>query len=300
MTNMKASWKTSLAGVGMILTGLLALVHMAQTGHYDATSATTAFGGISGGIGLIFARDHNVSSEDAGVSPAQVQAVKSIAQNTGATMTKVVGLVLLTIGLSAGYSAKAQSTNSTNGQTVIAAMPATNLLGLLGMPSLGAGWSAFAQGFVDDIPYVSNSIVSFDTGVLYNKSDTHGKVGAYAAITVPISQQADVGLGGFYQNRQFGNAEVNLTLGTTVSNLFGVGKYIIGPVFAFASSGPDYDFAKGSDGKAIGVGSYNAAGFKKKITVGKSLELDINVGTENISCIPGIGWFGGFTLTKHF
>lgn len=231
------------------------------------------------------------SDEAQHITPAMLEAVQQV-HDAAKVVTKTALLILF--GLFLVIPARAQTNTTTNTPTM-----ATNLLQSIGMTSLGAGWSSFAQGFVDAAPYVSNSIVSLDTGMLYNKSDTHGKLGAYLAATVPISQQAGIGIGGFYQNRQFGNGEVSLTLGTTVSNFLGVGK-LFGPVFTFVSSGPDYDFAKGSDGKAIGVGSYNAAGFKKRIALGKTLELDVNVGTENISCIPGIGWFGGFTVTKHF
>jgi hypothetical protein len=64
------SWKTTLAGVAGILTGLGMLgkivndFGIGQPVHYEdvAIAITT----ISGGIGLLFARDNNVTSEGAG------------------------------------------------------------------------------------------------------------------------------------------------------------------------------------------------------------------------------------------
>ena len=76
---MKSSWKTSLAGVAAILTGLLALVHAGQSGTITADTLTTAIAGFTTGIGLLFARDHDVSSEEAGATPAQKSAVQASA-----------------------------------------------------------------------------------------------------------------------------------------------------------------------------------------------------------------------------
>ena len=59
------SWKTTLSGVGVILTALGAGIKMFLAG--DTGSAITALvGGISAGVGLIAARDNNVTSEQAG------------------------------------------------------------------------------------------------------------------------------------------------------------------------------------------------------------------------------------------
>lgn len=62
------SWKTSILGLGAILTAIGA----ALTAVFDADPATTVniegtFTAIMAGVGLLFARDNNVSSEDAGV-----------------------------------------------------------------------------------------------------------------------------------------------------------------------------------------------------------------------------------------
>jgi predicted Zn-dependent protease len=76
---MKSSWKTSLAGVASILTGLLALVHSGQNGTITTADITTALTAITAGVGLIFARDNNVSSEEAGATLQQKAVVQSIA-----------------------------------------------------------------------------------------------------------------------------------------------------------------------------------------------------------------------------
>lgn len=69
------SWRTSLGGVGMILAGLSGLVALitkvvnegtAAINEQSISAATLAFGSISGGVALIFARDNRVSSEMAG------------------------------------------------------------------------------------------------------------------------------------------------------------------------------------------------------------------------------------------
>ena len=82
---MKSSWRTSLAGVASILTGLIALVHAGQNGTVTADTLTVAGTSIAGGIGLIFARDHSVSSEEAGATPAQKSAVQAIATAASTT-----------------------------------------------------------------------------------------------------------------------------------------------------------------------------------------------------------------------
>lgn len=60
------SWKTTLAGVAMILTGLGAAANAIATGSFSGETITAIFAAISGGIGLIAARDNNVTSEDVG------------------------------------------------------------------------------------------------------------------------------------------------------------------------------------------------------------------------------------------
>lgn len=50
----------------MILGSLSAIAKMVATGNFDGDLISAALLGISGGFGLIFARDNNVSSEEAG------------------------------------------------------------------------------------------------------------------------------------------------------------------------------------------------------------------------------------------
>lgn len=180
------------------------------------------------------------------------------------------------------------------------APPATNLLQSIGLTSLGAGWSAFSQGFVDDLPYISNRVVSVTAGALYNPSDKHGKVGGFIGVSVPMTSQTDLGLGGFYLNKQIGNAEASINLGMTVSNFMGLGK-LIGPVFTSTGAGPDYNFSKDpATGKAFGTGSFIFSKTEKNFHVSKTWNLSFGAGPFNISTIPGVGWFGDVKLTKNF
>lgn len=67
MYGKKWSWKTTLGGLGSILSGLGMIAAAAATGHIaDPTVLVPAFGLISTGIGNIYARDNNVTSEQAG------------------------------------------------------------------------------------------------------------------------------------------------------------------------------------------------------------------------------------------
>ena len=64
--NMNASWKTTASGVASILAGLGILAECAASGNWDTTKITAAFAAISTGIGLLFARDNDVTSRQAG------------------------------------------------------------------------------------------------------------------------------------------------------------------------------------------------------------------------------------------
>jgi hypothetical protein len=59
-----SSWKTTLAGIAAVLASLAVSLKAVVAGDY--ATAVTAAAGISAGIGLIFARDNNVTSEKAG------------------------------------------------------------------------------------------------------------------------------------------------------------------------------------------------------------------------------------------
>ena len=69
-----ASWKTTLAGIGAICGGIATICHAAQSTPVDVNSMYAGGTAIAGGFGLLFARDHNVSDEDAGQAPPQRQA----------------------------------------------------------------------------------------------------------------------------------------------------------------------------------------------------------------------------------
>ena len=184
--------------------------------------------------------------------------------------------------------------------TNAAAAPATNLLQSIGLTSLGAGWSAFAAGFVDNEPYISNKIVSVDTGLLYNKSDKQGKFGSYIAASIPLTAQSEFALGGFYLNKNVGNMEGSISLGTTVSNFLGVGA-LLGPVYAWTAAGTDYNWARNPNtGSAYGVGSYTAAGVEKKFTLSKTWVFTPGFGFFNVSTIPGVGEMVNLKFTKNW
>jgi hypothetical protein len=60
------SWKTTLGGVAAILAGLGLIAKMVSEGNYDAEKILGALTAIGAGFTGIFARDNNVSSEQAG------------------------------------------------------------------------------------------------------------------------------------------------------------------------------------------------------------------------------------------
>ena len=57
MTN----WKTNLFGIGSIVSAVGSLLVMASKGQVDGPMMTAALSAISAGIGLLFAKDHNVT-----------------------------------------------------------------------------------------------------------------------------------------------------------------------------------------------------------------------------------------------
>jgi peptidoglycan/LPS O-acetylase OafA/YrhL len=64
---MKGSWKTSAAGIAAIVVAIASCAQAALDGNPDtAPNFEVAIAAIISGLGLIFARDNNVSSESAG------------------------------------------------------------------------------------------------------------------------------------------------------------------------------------------------------------------------------------------
>ncbi len=66
MPDILKSWKTTAAGAGTIFTALGALATMASKGAWDAQAIGMAVMGIAAGVGLIFAKDGNVTGGTVG------------------------------------------------------------------------------------------------------------------------------------------------------------------------------------------------------------------------------------------
>lgn len=63
-----SSYKTTITGIIAILGGIVTILEALRNGHLDANVLTGALTGITGGAGLLFARDHKVSDEQAGAT----------------------------------------------------------------------------------------------------------------------------------------------------------------------------------------------------------------------------------------
>lgn len=63
----KLSWKTTLTGVGAIAAGIIRLVFAIINHAVTEEAVLTFIGGLLTGLGLLFARDNNVTSEEAGL-----------------------------------------------------------------------------------------------------------------------------------------------------------------------------------------------------------------------------------------
>lgn len=143
----------------------------------------------------------------------------------------------------AGLLAANAQTNTT-GTNSLAGI--TNTLSNLGLGSNVVNGVGFvANSLLDAQPYVKNGGILFEAGALKIGSS----YGAYADIQLPLntnSWQITYGtVFGYISNRLY-SATLNVTLGTQVSipgatNLPVVGKYVQ-PLYAFAESGPGYNF----------------------------------------------------------
>lgn len=144
---------------------------------------------------------------------------------------------------------------------------------------------------VDDAAYVTNKM-SLDVDALYNSSIPHGKgkFGWFGAITVPMSQQSAVGIGGGSLAGRTFVTPVTLNVGTTVTWL----PRLFGKVYTFVGDGLLYD----STGKQFG--NWEAVGFYKSWDIGKGWNLGAKGGQFDDSVLPGIGWFGGLNLGTQF
>lgn len=63
------NWKTSVAGVAMMLPGIGDVLTQLSTGHWDGTRLAADWGLITGGIGLLFAKDMNVTGGTVASTP---------------------------------------------------------------------------------------------------------------------------------------------------------------------------------------------------------------------------------------
>lgn len=55
------NWKTSAAGVAMLLGAVTDVFTQLSTGHWDGTRLMADWTALTGGIGLLFAKDMNVT-----------------------------------------------------------------------------------------------------------------------------------------------------------------------------------------------------------------------------------------------
>ena len=55
------NWKTSLGGLGMIFAGLGAVAKCFMDGHVSTDCLLAAMASVSGGVGLLKAKDHDVT-----------------------------------------------------------------------------------------------------------------------------------------------------------------------------------------------------------------------------------------------
>ena len=65
---MFSSWKTTSAGITMIVGGAAGLYFAYKSGNLNEAAITGGVTAILGGVGLLFARDNNVTSEQANAS----------------------------------------------------------------------------------------------------------------------------------------------------------------------------------------------------------------------------------------
>ena len=67
LAQMLANWKTTMAGILAILGGIVRLYFAWSAGAFTEEVFMTTASAILGGVGLLFARDSNVTSEASGV-----------------------------------------------------------------------------------------------------------------------------------------------------------------------------------------------------------------------------------------
>lgn len=134
----------------------------------------------------------------------------------------------------------------------------TNALATAGISSNAlATVNAIANALIDTEPYIHNGGMLVEAGALKIGSS----YGGFVDVQFPVntnSWQATFGTVIGYISNQVYSATLNVTLGTTVNipavtNLPVVGTYIQ-PVYAFAESGPDYNFTRHQVGAQYMIG----------------------------------------------
>lgn len=210
--------------------------------------------------------------------PTQAQTIKT---STGATVT-------VSPGTNGSLSTNANVTVTTSTVTP------TNISQLLGFSPSFQQLLSDATGVFNDVsPYITNDIVQIDTGILYNRAAKGGNLGAFADVNVPVSQQANVGFGGAYLDNTWLDATINIKLGTTFN------WPVVGKVYAWVASGPDYNF------KEKQIGAYDFAGLFKTWDIyhnagGVGWNIGLNGGIGDISSFPGTCYLLGVSVNAHF
>jgi hypothetical protein len=145
-------------------------------------------------------------------------------------MKKLIAVISL---LALGVTARAQTNAAspfTNVTSVVSSIAGTNTAAVVGF---------VVNELVDAQPYFTNGNVLAEAGAL--KLGSH--YGGFMDVQFPVSTnnwQITCGVAAGAINGQLYTGSFNLTLGTTV-NLPLIGQYT-GPLYAFASSGPGWNF----------------------------------------------------------
>lgn len=178
-----------------------------------------------------------------------------------------------------------------------AAVTPTNVFQWIGLPSGFQGVLGSIQGALNDAqPFIANDMLHLDVGGLYNRHATRGQYGGFIDALIPgaIAKQTSVGFGLAYLDNQWLEANVNLQLGTTMT------LPVIGKLYAWVASGPDYNL------KTRSIGAYNFAGalkawkLPKLPLLGGNWNLLVSGGLGDFSTIPGTTYEGSLGLAKNF
>lgn len=177
-------------------------------------------------------------------------------------------------------------------ETSSVAIPASNVPAASALTNVTQLLPTWAQNIFtslgDDAPYITNDVVNLQLGALYNGALPKGRIGAFADISVPTSQQTAAGVALAYLDGKLLYGSVTLTLGTTTS------VPLLGSVYAFVEEGPSYTFS-GSE-----LGSFSFAGFEKRIDISKHWAATIGGGVGYVTQIPGTEKAAGASLSYRW